>query len=111
VNVFVNAHRPESPHHAADVHWLREALAGIEPVGVSDHVLSSFVRVVTHRRVFTQPSTLEEALLFCSEVRAAPVAVRVSPGERHWAVFSELCSSAAVRGNLVPDAYLAALAI
>lgn len=35
----------------------------------------------------------------------------MSPGERHWEIFTRLCRSARARGNLVPDAYLAALAI
>jgi toxin-antitoxin system PIN domain toxin len=111
VNVFVNAHRPESQHHQADRRWLEAVLSGIEPVGVSDQVLGSFVRIVTHRRIFTQPSTLAESLAFCSHVRSAPAAVRIAPGARHWEVFTELCTVASVRGNGVPDAYLAALAV
>jgi len=37
--------------------------------------------------------------------------VPVAPGLRHWEIFRALCSEARARGNLVPDAYLAALAI
>ena len=33
------------------------------------------------------------------------------PGPRHWEIFIRLCRAARVNGNLVPDAYLAALAI
>jgi predicted nucleic acid-binding protein len=33
------------------------------------------------------------------------------PGERHWEIFIDLCSRVHARGNLVADAYLAALAI
>jgi predicted nucleic acid-binding protein len=35
----------------------------------------------------------------------------VNPGRNHWAVFIGLCQQAGIKGNLVPDAYLAALAI
>jgi len=35
----------------------------------------------------------------------------VSPGRRHWEIFTELCKAAAAKGNLVTDAYFAALAI
>jgi uncharacterized protein len=35
----------------------------------------------------------------------------VAPGERHWAIFSRLVTETEAKGNLVPDAYLAALAI
>ncbi|MDQ3608988.1 MAG: hypothetical protein M3459_08820 [Actinomycetota bacterium] len=33
------------------------------------------------------------------------------PGPRHWEIFTALCDGGGVRGNLIPDAYLAALAI
>jgi uncharacterized protein len=74
-------------------------------------VLSGFLRVVTHPRVFRIPTPLERALEFASALRDQPNAVAVSPGPRHWAIFERLCRDAAARGNLVPDAYLAALAI
>jgi len=37
--------------------------------------------------------------------------VEIRPGPRHWDIFVNLCQRANARGNLVPDAYLAALAI
>ena len=84
---------------------------GDEPVGVSELVLSGFVRVVTHPRVFDPPDTIEAALAFADAVRSQPGAVPVAPGDRHWTIFANLCRASAARGNLVPDAYLAALAI
>jgi hypothetical protein len=35
----------------------------------------------------------------------------LSPGPRHWQIFTGLCAETGARGNLIPDAYLAALAI
>ena len=66
---------------------------------------------MTHRRVFDPPSPIDHALLFSEALKSRPNAVGVSPGPRHWDIFARLCSTAVVRGNLVPDAYLAALAI
>ncbi|HJU85836.1 MAG TPA: PIN domain-containing protein [Gemmatimonadota bacterium] len=37
--------------------------------------------------------------------------LRRNPGRRHWSIFAELCVTAGARGNLVPDAWLAAVAI
>jgi len=48
---------------------------------------------------------------FVEGLRAQPNAVIVAPGRRHWEIFSRLCREVAAKGNLVPDAYLAALAI
>jgi len=97
--------------HAAYREWLEAATEADEPFGVSDLVLSGFVRVVTHPRIFSPPEPVESALVFADALRNAPNAVPIAPGPRHWAIFERLCREAAVRGNLVPDAYLAALAI
>lgn len=79
--------------------------------GVADLVLSGFLRVVTHPAVFARPTRLPDALEFAGRVRDAPSAVRIEPGPRHWKIFASLCQTARARGNTVPDAYLAALAI
>ena len=78
---------------------------------MSDFVLSGFVRVVTHPGIFAVPSPIDLALAFAEEIRGRVNRVAVSPGRRHWSIFTELCLSAGAKGNLVPDAWLAALAI
>ena len=40
-----------------------------------------------------------------------PPAQLLQAGAKHWARFAELCRHLQLRGNLVPDAYLAALAL
>jgi uncharacterized protein len=60
---------------------------------------------------FRDPTPLETAITFAAEVRDHPKSLSVSSGERHWDIFTRLCRAAGVRGSLVPDAYLAALAI
>jgi len=50
-------------------------------------------------------------LAFADALRSQPNAVIVAPGPRHWEIFDRLCRHVEARGNLVPDAYLAALAI
>ncbi len=57
------------------------------------------------------PATTGEALAFANELREQPNAVLLAPGPRHWRIFERLCREAGATGNLVPDAYLAALAI
>jgi len=109
--VLVYAHREDAPRHADYRAWLEGLLGSPEPYGVADVVLSGFLRVVTHPRVFAEPTPLGEALAFCAALRGRPNAVVVTPGARHWRLFTDLCERANVRGNLVPDAYLAALAI
>ena len=111
VNVLVYAHREDSPHHAGCRKWVEAVVNGSESYGLSELVLSGFVRVVTHPKVFTQPSPLADALEFTEQLRGRPNCVPVAPGRRHWEIFRELCAEAGAKGNLVPDAYLAAMAI
>jgi hypothetical protein len=100
-----------APEHAAYRDWLRGAIDGDEAFGVSDLVLSGFVRVVTHPRIFSPPEPLEAALGFASGLKSRANVVPVAPGGRHWSIFERLCREGGVRGSLVADAYLAALAI
>jgi hypothetical protein len=111
VNVLVYAHRADAPDHISYRHWLETIINGDEAYGMADLVLSGFLRVVTHPKVFNPPSDLASALAFAQEVRGQPNCVLVQPGARHWQIFSDLCQRAGAKGNLIPDAYLAALAI
>lgn len=69
------------------------------------------MRVATHPRIFAPPAPIEQALEFATALRTQPNAVIMSPGPRHWGIFERLCRAAGAKGNLVADAYLAALAI
>lgn len=111
VNVLVYAHREDSADHERYRDWLQRVIGSAEAYGLSDLVLSGFIRVVTHPRVFVNPSPLEDALAFCDQIRSRPNRVSIAPGARHWAIFEALCLAARVKGNLVTDAYLAAMAI
>jgi hypothetical protein len=111
VNVLVYAHRADAPRHAEYLSWLQGVMNGDEVYGVSDIILSGLVRVATHPRIFHPPSSIEGALAFAGELRSQPNCVQIEPGPRHWEIFTRLCQTARARGNLVPDAYLAALAI
>src|SRR2546426_10605494 len=111
VNVLVYAFREGAPNHPAYRRWLDGVVASREPVGIVDLILSGFLRVVTHPRIFSPPVPLERALEFAESLRSAPAAVPLAPGERHWALFTDLCRVAGARGSLIPDAFLAALAI
>jgi hypothetical protein len=111
VNVLVYAHREELPEHDGCHRWLEQVVGGDAAFGLFELVLSGFVRVVTHPRVFRTPTPLAAALAFAAELRAQPNCVDVRPQERHWEIFGRLCRESGAKGNLVADAYLAALAI
>jgi hypothetical protein len=111
VNILVYAYRDDSPDHDRHRSWLNDLINGNEAYGVSDLVLSGVLRIVTNSRIFAKPTPLSDALAFAERIRSQPHCVVVTPGPRHWELFTSLCQAAGARGNLIPDAYLAALAI
>lgn len=111
VNILVTAHREDADDHPEIHSWLETALSEPAGVAVSDLVLSGFLRVVTHPKIFKTPTPLAEALSFLSDFRSRSAVHIVRPGLSHWSIFIDLCRNADARGNLVPDAFHAALAI
>lgn len=111
VNVLIGAFRRDATAHRICARWLTELVNSQEAFGISDLVCSGFLRVVTHPRIFNPPSSGADAFAFLSTLRSQPNAVLIAPGERHWSIFLDLCAAADARGDLVPDAFLAALAI
>ncbi|MBL8919436.1 MAG: type II toxin-antitoxin system VapC family toxin [Myxococcaceae bacterium] len=111
VNVLVLAHRADAPEHAAHAAALVRLVEADEPFGLSELVLSGFVRVVTNPRAFTSPTLLDTALEFVSELVDQPNARLLRPGLEHFQIFERLLRESHATGKLVADAYHAALAI
>jgi hypothetical protein len=111
VNVLVYAFRRDAPGHQQYANWLRELIDSDTAFALADLVLSGFLRIVTHPAIFNPPSPVDRAIAFVEQVRHRPHAVTVAPGPRHWGIFTALCRQTAATGNVVPDAFLAALAI
>jgi toxin-antitoxin system PIN domain toxin len=111
VNVLVYAFRADMARHGEYRQWLERLLAGDAAYGMADEVLCGFLRLVTNPRVFAQPDDLDSAMAFVQAVRDQPQCVRISPGPRHWSVFAGLCREVGAKGNIIPDAWFAALAI
>lgn len=109
--MLVYAHREDAPEHRQIRAWLEDVVNSNAPFGISTLVLSGTLRVLTHPRVFATPTPLQEALDFVEALRARPNCVEITPGLRHWEIFSGLCQATDAAGNEIPDAYLAALAI
>ena len=112
VNVLVYAYREDAtPQHLRSRQWLEDLANSDEPFGLSDLVLSSFIRIVTHPGIFPMPTPIDVAFAQAQDLRNQPNCVPLTPGNRHWQIFTRLCQETGARGKLVPDAYLAALAI
>jgi toxin-antitoxin system PIN domain toxin len=111
VNVLIYAHRADLREHRPYREVLEEVANDAEPLGLADAVLAGFVRVITNRRIFNEPTPSADAWRMVFDLLAAPAAMLVRPGERHWQAFNRLADSADARGDDVADAYLAAYAV
>lgn len=111
VNVLVHAHRAESPEHARYAEWVHRMAEGPEPFALSELGASGFVRIVTNPKIWDEPTTTEDALEFVERLRRRSNARLLTHGPRSWEIFAKLCREARARGNLVADAYHAALAL
>ena len=111
VNILLYAFRSDASRHMEYRQWLLETLNADTAYGVSPQVLCSVMRISTNRRVFVQPSQLEEVVRFCRLLTETTTCTLIEPGERHWEIFLDLCLKAKAKGNLVQDAWFAALAI
>ena len=105
------AHREDTQRHEDYRRWLEAVVSSDAAFAVSDLVLNGFLRVVTHPRVFAPPTPTATAFAFADGMRTHPNTVVVAPGDRHWGIFTRLCDEVGASGNLVADAFLAALAI
>lgn len=111
MNVLIYSHRADAQDHERFARWFEDLANAEEPFGVADFILSSFLRVVTHPRIFDPPTPLSAAIDQVTAIRQLQSCIAVAPGSRHWRMFLGLCRDANARGNLVPDAYIAALAM
>jgi toxin-antitoxin system PIN domain toxin len=111
VNVLIHAFRPDSPEHPRYRTWLEDVVNGAAAYGIAPQVLASVVRICTHPRIFIQPDPAQDVFEFARVLLEHPNATVVIPADRHWSIFESLCDQARATGNLVQDAWFAALAI
>jgi hypothetical protein len=111
VNVLLYAFRDDSVDHGRYRDWLDAVVNGDQAYGMSSQVLCSVARIATHPRIYVAPSRLEDAFAFARVLLEQPHCTVVQPGVRHYSIFEDLCRKAAANGNLVQDAWFAALAV
>lgn len=73
-------------------------------------VAAGFLRVVTHPRVFRQPTPIDLALAYIEALSTTPGVSRIAH-DREWPAFLQLCRAHQLAGNDVPDAWIAAAVI
>ena len=111
VNVLVLAHREDQDDHEPVRAWLEGEVNSDRPFVLADVAVAGFLRIVTNPRVYHRPTSIETAVAFIDGLVGQPTCVPIAAGARHWVILRGVLRDADARGNLVPDAHLAAIAI
>lgn len=110
-NLLLYAYDSSAAHHPRARRWLEDAFSGAEQVRLPWAVVLAFVRISTHPRVLSRPLPIAEATSIVDEWLGLPNVETLDPTDRHWEIIRDLMRDAQIRGPLVTDAHLAALAI
>lgn len=112
VNVLVYAYRREARHHDRYASWLSGVVGGSDELALAESVLTGFLRIATNPRIMADPAPVGEALAFVDALRRPRRSRIVAGTQATWTQLEDLAAhDAQIRGNLVPDAWLAALAL
>lgn len=110
VNVLVAASRSDHPHHGIAIAWLEQALvdcAAGARLRLLPMVTAGFLRLVTHPRVFREPTPFEAAQEFLSALIASE-GVDVLRLGSEWPLLAVLCRQHRLVGNAITDGWIAA---
>lgn len=112
VNVLVYAFRREAHQHQRYADWLSEVVSGTEELALHELALSEFLRIVTNPRMMAVPASPEAAVDFVDRLVGARRGRWLSASSQTWQRLARLLrEDRGLRGNLVPDAHLAAVAL
>ncbi len=111
VTVLVLAHRADQHDHRRMLGWLESEVNSGRPFVLADVVVSGVLRIITNPKIYRHPTTLEKAIAFVDGLLAQPTCLPLAAGDRHWRILRGLLVDADARGNVVPDAHIAAIAL
>jgi len=109
VNILLYASDVDSPMYDRAADFLRRCVRSREVFCLAWVSLMSYVRMATHPSIFTRPLAHEDAARNIEALLAVPHCRVISEEEGFWDRYREVTQEVPTRGNLVPDAHLAAL--
>ncbi|CAN5403440.1 type II toxin-antitoxin system VapC family toxin [soil metagenome] len=110
-NILLYAVDSRSPFHAPARDWLSVQLNGPRRVGLPWQSLTAFLRISTHPRASDNPLDPASAAGFVQDWLESDVTWIPQPGSGHASILCGLIQNYQLRGNLISDAHLAALAV
>jgi len=110
-NILVYAHRRDAEWHRPAADLIKSLAEGINQWAIAWPSIHEFLAIVTHRKIYAPPSTLEQAVSQVDAWLASPSLVLLSESDNHWSTLQSLLTKGQVNGPLVHDARIAALCL
>ncbi len=108
-NVLVYAHRPEAPFHEVAQARVRELAEGHARWGIPVHCAVEFMGVVTHPRLWKQPSSMTHVEAQLAAWAESPSLRWLAEGEEFWRTLAAVAAGARTQGGAIHDARIAAI--
>lgn len=109
VTILLYASDTGSPYHKKAADFLSNCLAQRELFYLGWPTVMGYLRIATHPSIFANPLSPDEAKANIKTL-LQPNHVRIlSEREGFWKAYQEVTAEVPTRGNLVPDAHLAAI--
>jgi toxin-antitoxin system PIN domain toxin len=109
VNVLLYASDTSSTKHAEAIQFLKQRASDPDLFCIAWSTLTAYLRIATHPGIFAHPLPPDDALDNIESLLSLPRVRLLAEGEGFLEVYREVTARFPVRGNLVPDAHLAAL--
>ena len=103
-NLLVYAHREDSPWHDAAYSRMVELAEGRAPWAIPWPCIHEFLAIVTHPRIYSPPTPLENAIDQIDAWLESPTLVVLSESADYWLLLRPTLLSARVSGPQVHDA-------
>ena len=110
-NILLYAADESSPFHREAKDWLSDALNGSSRMAIPWQSIVAFLRISTHERASAHPLSPADALQIAQEWLDSEMVWSPVEGPRHADLLAGLIAKYNLRGNLISDGQLAALAI
>jgi toxin-antitoxin system PIN domain toxin len=109
VNILLYASDGASPFHPRAVEFLDECASRPDVFYVAWPTVMAYLRVATHPAAFRSPLSPQDATRNVESLLNLPHARFLGEEEGFWDAYRRATQGLTVRGNLVPDAHVAAL--
>ncbi|HEX2163488.1 MAG TPA: TA system VapC family ribonuclease toxin [Thermoanaerobaculia bacterium] len=108
-NLLVYGSNRDSPYYEASRGFLEERVRGREIFCIAWQTAMAYLRIVTHRQILPSPLSPREALRNLAALEALPHVRMLGELKGFLSAYVEATGGEPLRGNLVPDAHLAAV--